>query len=174
MDVWRPEGSIDVSPPQLFEFRDAILNSFLTARDIPVTNSELNCALRSTATDEDCNELPKEVIRRYKNTPAERQGLYYLIYRARALRGEPTTADARRYIQFLWELPIRIEIMFVRYRALNLMRESETLATLDDLDRSGNLDRDFLIKGNREILSHDYKYPHLKIPDDEIEKLSER
>jgi hypothetical protein len=174
VNVWRSEGSINVTPAQLVEFRDAILRSFLTAGDIPVTNSELDCTLRSTAADEDCDDLPKEAVTRYANTPVQRQRLYYLIYRARALRGEPTTTDDRRYLQFLSELPIRIEIMFVRYRALNLARESETLAYLDDQDRSGNLDRDYLIKGNREILNHGYKFPHLKIPDAEIEKLSDR
>jgi len=173
-NVWRPKGSINVTPTQLVEFREAILHSFLTAGDIPVTTSELNCALRSTAADENCDDLPKEAVTRYVDTPIQRQRLYYLIYRARALRGEPTTIDARRYLQFLLELPIRIEIMFVRYRALNLARESETLAFLDDQDRSGNLDREYLIKGNREIPNHGDKFPHLMIPDAAIEKLSDR
>jgi hypothetical protein len=175
VEGWRSKGSISVTPEQLFEFRDAILDSYLTAGDIPVTSSELDCALSPTAVDEGCGELSKEAITRYGNKPVQRQRLYYLIYRARALKGEPTTADTRRYLQFLAELPIRIELLFVRYRALNLMRDSEALASLDDQTRLiGILNRDHLIKANKEIRNQGTKYPHLKIPDAQIEKLSDR
>ena len=175
VEAWRPKGKIGVTPERLLEFRDAILYSYLTAGDIPVTNSELDCALRTTAADEGCGELSREAITRYANKPAQRQRLYYLIYRARALKGEPTTTDTRRYLQFLAELPIRIELLFVRYRALNLMRDSETLASLDDQNRLlGILDRDNLIKANREIRNQGAKYTHLRIPDAQIERLSDR
>jgi hypothetical protein len=174
-NVYRSEELINVTPVQLVEFRDAILRNFLTAAgDIPVTDNNLDCALRSTAADEGCDDLPKEGIIRHANTPVQRQRFSFLIYRARALRGEPAKTDARRCFQFLFELPIRIESMFVRYRAINLERESRTLAYLDDLDRRGDLDCDYLITKNREIRDRGYKFPHLMIPDTEIEKLSER
>ncbi len=172
--VWRPKGSIKVTPTQLIEFREAILSSYLIAADIPVTNSELDCALRSTAADEGCDELPKEAVTKYVNTPVQRQQLSYLIYERRALRGEPATTDARRYLQFLLEIPFRIETMYARYRTLNLARESETLAYLDDQSRHGKFDRDKIIKGNSDILKYGYKYPHLMLPDAEIEKLSDQ
>ncbi|OIR07805.1 hypothetical protein GALL_100870 [mine drainage metagenome] len=172
--LWRPQGSINVTPTQLIEFREAMLNGYLVAGDIPVTNSELDCALRSTAVEEGCDELPKEAVANYVNTPDQRQRLYYLIYRTHALRGEPAATDARRYIQFLLEVPIRIEIMYARYRALNLARESETLAYLDDKNGIEEFDRDQIIKGNSDILKHGYKYPHVILPDAELKKLSDQ
>lgn len=174
LEAWRPEGAINVASERLVEFRDAILDSYLSDGDIPVTNSELDCALRPTAKEEGCDLLPKEAISRGARTPVQRQQLSDLIYRARALDGEPTTADARRYLQFLAELPIRIELLFVRYHARNLMRESETLAGLDDQDRHGVLDRDALVKANRQIRDQGAKYPHLKMSDAQLEKLSDR
>jgi hypothetical protein len=176
LEVWRPEGPISVTPKQLVEFREAILDSYLSAGEIPVTGSELDCALRPTAAEEGCDQLPKGATPEDAQNPLQRQRFYYLIYRGRALAGEPTTRDARRYLQFLAELPIRIELLFVRYRALNLMRDSETLAALDDLDRYGLLvlDRENLIKANRQIRDQGAKYPHLNMPDAELEKLSDR
>jgi len=45
MDVWRPNDPINGSPARLTEIRDAILDSYVAAGDIPVTNSELDCAM---------------------------------------------------------------------------------------------------------------------------------
>lgn len=172
-DLWR--GPIKPTHKQLVELRDAILNSYVSTDDIPITNSELDCALRPTAAEDGCNELSKEDIAGYTNTLVQRQRLYYKIYRARALKGEPITLDARQYLKFLAALPIRIELIFVRYHALNLMRDGKTLAHFDDDERLwGILDRDQLMRGNREILDQGAKYPHLKLPDAQIEKLSDR
>jgi hypothetical protein len=172
--AWRPEGPIQISPAQLIEFREAILHSFLSNRDIPVTTSELECALRPTAVDDGCDDLPKDVVAKYEDSPAQRQRLYYLMFRARALRGEPTTVDVRRYFAFLFELPIRIEIMYVRYHALNLAREGKTLAYLDDQDRFGIPSRGQRISGNKKILVRGDKFPHLKMSDVDMEKLSDQ
>lgn len=172
--VWRTEGPINAKPVQLIKFRDAILSSNLIEGDIPVTNSELDCALRSTAAEEHCDELPKTAVANYVNTSIQRQRLSYLIYRDRALRGEPAVTDARRYIQFLMEVPFRIEVMYARYRAINLERESKTLAYWEDQSRSGIIDRDQIIKGNSDILKYGYKYPHVILPDAELEKLSDQ
>lgn len=170
---WRPKGSIKVTPTQLIEFRDSILNSYLIAGDIPITNSEVDCALSSTAVEKDCDDLSKEDVASYVNRPEQRQKLFYFIYQKRALRGEPSTTDARRYLQFLMEIPTRIEIMYVRYRALNLARDSETLAYLDDQSRYGKFNRERIIKGNSDILKYGYKYPHLILPESELKKLSD-
>lgn len=174
VNVFKMEGSINVSPAQLIEFREAILHSFLNTGDIPVTSSELDYALKFAAENDGLNELPKDALKIKANTLAQRQQLSYLVYRARALKGEPTTKDAKRYLQFLFELPFRIEVMFVRYRALNLARESQTLAYFDDQHRDGYLARESLIKNNKDIRSHGYKFPHLLPPDSEIEKLSDK
>ena len=171
--ILQSKKPISVMPKQLIELRDKILNGYLTAGDIPITTNNLLYVLKPEATDEDGAKIPKEVKTRYAKTPGQPQ-LYFLLYRARVLRGEPTTADARRYLLFLAELPIRIEIIFVQYRALNLKRESETLAELDYQDRDGSFDRDYFIKANREIRNKGYKFPHLMMPDTEIEKLSNR
>jgi len=172
--AWKPEGQIDLTPTNLLELREAILEHYLIAGDIPVTSSELDCALRQTAAAaEGCDQLPKDAMAKDKNNPVERLQLYYFIFRLRALKGEPSMADCRRYLQFLVELPIRIELQFVRYRALNLMRDSETLAFLDDQGRHGLIERDHLIEVNRQMRNQGAKYPHLKMPDSQIEKLTD-
>jgi hypothetical protein len=95
------------------------------------------------------------------------------MYRARALKGEPTTADTKRYLSFLLELPFRVEIMFVRYHALNLERESATLAKLDDEDRFRIPSRAYRVDGNKEILARGDKFPHLKIADSDVALMSD-
>lgn len=174
MKAWQAKGPISVTPEQLVEFRDSILDSYLSAGDIPITESELEHSLKSKAACEACDELPNEAFTGFAFTPIRRKRLYYLVYRSRVLKGEPTTADAMHYLLFLKELPIRIELSFVRYRALNLMRDSETLACLDDRSRLGILNRGHLIKTNREIRVKGAKYPHINMTDAQIEKLSDR
>ena len=160
MDVWRPTGPLNASPARLTEIRDAILNSYVAAGDVPVTNSELDCAMGRAPAAAVCERLPREITEK-GNDPFHRYQMYYEIYRERALAGEPNAADARRYLAFLTELPYRIELYFVRYHALNLMRDSETLAGVDDQDRLGFLDTSQLISGNRRVIEQGLKFAHL-------------
>jgi hypothetical protein len=104
-----------------------------------------------------------------------RQDLLLEIYRRRALESEPASTDKRRYVQFLGELPIRLQLDWVRYRARNLMRESEALANLDEADRFlGAIRRERLAPANREIRDKGSNYPHLAMPEAEIDKLPDR
>ena len=173
MDVWRPTGPLNASPARLTEIRDAILNSYVAAGDVPVTNSELDCAMGRAPAAAVCERLPREITEK-GNDPFHRYQMYYEIYRERALAGEPNAADARRYLAFLTELPYRIELYFVRYHALNLMRDSETLAGVDDQDRLGFLDTSQLISGNRRVIEQGLKFAHLDLSDSSLKALSGR
>ena len=141
--------------------------------DIPITTSQIECMFQGPKVGNDCTNLSQETIDKYLYPPTKRLELYYLTYRDHTLAGEPSTNDTLRYLQFLKELRFRIDMLFLRYRALNLMRESETLARIDIWHRVGHPDRAYLIEANRKIRSQFAKFPHLEMPDEEIEKLSE-
>ena len=163
-----------ISPKELVELRDTIVDSYIATGDIPVTSSDVDCALRPTAAEEGCNWLPKESIEKFENTPFQREKLYYQIYRARALKLEPHWLNTMRYILFLYGLPARIEFLFVQYHAKNMMRDGKVLAEFDDKSRLMMFDRDRIVKINRWFKKQRAKYTHLKISDIDLEKLTDQ
>jgi len=173
LDNWGKKGHQSLSPRFLRKIREDIVNLPIENNDIPITTSEIECMFQGPIIGNDCTNLSQETIDKYLYPPNTRLQLYYLTYRDRALAGEPSTNDTLRYLQFLKELRFRVDMIFLSYRAKNLMRESETLARLDLQDRMGILDRAYLIEANKKIRSQFAKFPHLEMPDEEIEKLSE-
>jgi len=173
MELISSSRPISLSPKELFKLREDMIDYYVRDGDVPVTYSELHRAIRSTEPEGNFDNLSKEDIAKYSKTPLLRQRLYYQLYRSRVLQGEPPTTDTRKYLRFLAGLPIRIEMISLRYRALNLMRDSETLAELDNQNRLGLFDRERLIKGNKEVRDMGLKFAHLNISDDQIEKMSD-
>lgn len=160
------------SPVTQLAMREAILSHYI-ASDIPITENELECAIRPSPPPEFAGLLSNDQKCLAALGRAQKEKVRETLFRAVALMGEPTTVGSERYSEFLSELPFRIEWMFVRYRLLNLMRESETLGNLDDRCRLGMLDREHLIHANRQIRITGSKYPHLLQPDSELEKMSD-
>lgn len=175
LELWRPTGPIEATSTHLEEIRDRILAEDLAAGEVPVTNGELDCALQPAAAKEGCEDLPGGLVKREADDRGPRQELLLEIYRRRALESEPASTDQRRYVQFLGELPIRLQLLWARYRARNLMRGSEALANLDEGDRfPGAIRKDRLAPANREIRDGASKFPPLAMPEAEVDKLPER
>jgi hypothetical protein len=174
-EVWRPTGPIEATSAHLEAIRDGILAEDLAAGEIPVTDNELDCSLQPAAAKESCEELPGDVVERGADGRVGRHDLLLGVYRRRALESEPALTDKREYLQFLGDLPIRLQLDWVRYRARNLIRESEALANVDEGDRLlGAIRRERLVPANRGIQDKRLKYPHLVMPDAEIDKLPDR
>ncbi len=175
LEVSRPTGPIEATSAHLEAIRDGILTEDLAAGEIPVADNELDCALQPTAAKEGCEELPGDVVNRGADGRVARHDLLLEIYRRRALESEPAPTDKRPYVQFLGDLPIRLQLLWVRYRARNLMRESEALANLDEADRFlGAIRRERFVPATGEIPDKGLKYRHLTMPDAEMDKLPAR
>jgi hypothetical protein len=108
------------------------------------------------------------------DTPQDKQRSMYMIYRTMVLSPEADIKDKKRYVQWLVALPIRVEFTWIRYRALNLMRESETLASLDRYSRFEIIDKDYLISANQKIVDSGLKFPHLALPGTQLATLPAR
>ena len=155
----------------LLEVREAVLDAGVVFGEIPVTESQLDCALNERDTRV-CAVPPTVALRVRESRGSDRRQAMLRLYRELLLASQPDSpSDRRAFAGFLSRLPVSVSWMWSRYEVLNLVRETMSLYEMDLRERFPGPDEFDWRSAVKALRDSGQKFASLSIGDSSLESM---